>query len=57
METATAYNSLSYQIDSNPYITAFSDSLKPELKYIAVSRDLYRMGLKHNIPVNIDIFC
>jgi hypothetical protein len=57
MVTATAYNSLSYQTDSNPYITAFGDSLKPGLKYIAVSRDLYRMDLKHNIPVNIDIFC
>lgn len=52
--TATAYNSLAYQTDSNPHITAFGDSLKPGLKYIAVSRDLLRKGLKHNIPVKIE---
>tara|TARA_R110002049_G_scaffold159800_3_gene324827 strand:- start:1542 stop:1961 length:420 start_codon:yes stop_codon:yes gene_type:complete len=52
--TATAYNSLAYQTGSNPDITAFGDSLKPGLKYIAVSRDLLRLGLKHNIPVKID---
>ncbi|WP_370476095.1 3D domain-containing protein [Tamlana flava] len=52
--TATAYNSLAYQTDANPNITAFGDSLKPGLKCIAVSRDLYRKGLKHNIPVKIE---
>lgn len=52
--TATAYNSLAYQTDSNPHITAFGDSLKPGLKYIAVSRDLNKLGLKHNTPVKID---
>lgn len=52
--TATAYNSLKYQTNSNPDITAFGDSLKPGLKYIAVSRDLIRLGLKHNTPVKID---
>jgi 3D (Asp-Asp-Asp) domain-containing protein len=52
--TATAYNSLAYQTNSNPNITAFGDSLKPGLKYIAVSRDLLRAGLKNNIPVKID---
>ncbi|MEL0456328.1 hypothetical protein WJN01_08830 [Flavobacteriaceae bacterium SZ-1-7] len=52
--TATAYNSLAYQTDANPNITAFGDSLKPDLKCIAVSRDLYRKGLKHNIPVKIE---
>jgi 3D (Asp-Asp-Asp) domain-containing protein len=51
--TATAYNSLAYQTNSNPHITAFGDSLKPGLKYIAVSRDLYRLGLKHNTPIKI----
>ncbi len=51
---ATAYNSLAYQTNSNPSITAFGDSLKPGLKYIAVSRDLLRLGLKHNIPVKIE---
>ncbi len=51
---ATAYNSLGYQTNSNPHITAFGDSLKPGLNYIAVSRDLYRLGLKRNIPVKIE---
>lgn len=52
--TATAYNSLAYQTNSNPTVTAFGDSLKPGLKYIAVSRDLLKLGLKHNIPVKIE---
>ncbi|GAA4936869.1 3D domain-containing protein [Algibacter agarivorans] len=52
--TASAYNSLAYQTDSDPNITAFGDSLKPGFKYIAVSRDLLRLGLKHNIPVKIE---
>ncbi len=52
--TATAYNSLAYQTSSNPNITAFGDSLKPGLKYIAISRDLIRLGLKHNTPVKIE---
>jgi len=52
--TATAYNSLAYQTSSNPHITAFGDSLKPGLKYIAVSRDLLTLGLKHNTPVIIE---
>ena len=51
--TATAYNSLAYQTSSNPHITAFGDSLKPGLKYIAVSRDLLTLGLTHNTPVAI----
>jgi len=52
--TATAYNSLNYQTNNNPHITAFGDSLKPGLRYIAVSRNLIRQGLKHNTPVNIE---
>jgi 3D (Asp-Asp-Asp) domain-containing protein len=52
--TASAYNSLADQTNSNPHITAFGDSLIPGLKYIAVSRDLLRRGLKHNIPIKIE---
>lgn len=52
--TATAYNSLEYQTNDNPHITAFGDSLKPGLKYIAVSRDLLALGLTHNTPVKIE---
>jgi 3D (Asp-Asp-Asp) domain-containing protein len=52
--TATAYNSLAYQTSSNPHITAFGDSLKPGLKYIAVSRDLLKNGLIHNTLIKIE---
>lgn len=52
--TASAYNSTKHQTDSNPYITAFGDSLKPGLSYIAVSKDLLQKGLKHNTPVKIE---
>ncbi len=52
--TASAYNSLAYQTNSNPQITAFGDSLKPGLKYIAVSRDLQALGLDYNTPVKIE---
>ncbi|WP_233451057.1 3D domain-containing protein [Hanstruepera ponticola] len=52
--TATAYNSLAYQTSDNPHITAFGDSLKPGMKYIAVSRDLLALGLKHNTPVAVE---
>lgn len=54
--TATAYNSLAYQTSADPYITAFGDSLKPGLNYIAVSNDLLKLGLKHNTPVKIEGF-
>ena len=54
--TASAYNSVKSQTDGNPHITAFGDSLKPGLRYIAVSKDLYRKGLKHNTPVKIKGF-
>lgn len=53
---ASAYNSTVRQTNGNPNITAFGDSLKPGLKYIAVSRDLLRKGLKHNTPVIIEGF-
>ncbi|WP_391593241.1 3D domain-containing protein [Winogradskyella sp.] len=54
--TATAYNSLEYQTNSNPYITAFGDSLRPGLRYIAVSRDLIDSGLVYNTEVKIEGF-
>ena len=52
--TATAYNSLSYQTNDNPFITAFGDSLKPGVRYIAVSRDLLKLGLTHNTLVKVE---
>lgn len=54
--TASAYNSTVRQTSKNPNITAFGDSLKPGMKYIAVSRDLLRKGLKHDTPVIIEGF-
>ena len=52
--TASAYNSLHSQTAGNPSIGAWGDRLKPGMKVIAVSRDLIRMGLKHNTRVTID---
>lgn len=52
--TATAYNSTKRQTEGNPFIGAFGDSLKPGVKSIAVSRDLYRLGLRHNTFVYIE---
>lgn len=53
--TATAYNSLPSQTTAlNSNISAWGDTLRPGMKSIAVSRDLIRMGLKHNTKVRID---
>lgn len=52
--TATAFNSLAYQTNANPSITAFGDTLKPGLKHIAVSRDLLDSGLTHLTEVKIE---
>jgi len=54
--TATAYNSFANQTSSNPHITAWGDSLKPGMPYIAVSRDLIKLGLTHNTPVKLEGF-
>ena len=54
--TATAYNSLAYQTQGDPSITAFGDTLVPGRKYIAVSRDLLGLGMEHNTPVKIEGF-
>lgn len=51
---ATVYNSTHAQTQGNPNITAWGDSLKPGMKSIAVSRDLIKLGLKHNTPVKIE---
>jgi len=51
---ASAYNSLAYQTSSNPSIAAWGDSLKAGMKCVAVSRDLLKLGLKHNTPIKIE---
>lgn len=54
--TASAYNSLHYQTQGNPNITAWGDTLKPGMNVIAVSRDLIKMGIGHNSKVKIEGF-
>lgn len=54
--TASAYNSLKSQGEGNPLVTAWGDTLNPEVQSIAVSRDLIRRGLTHNTPVKIEGF-
>ncbi|APU11822.1 hypothetical protein A5M85_16495 [Cellulophaga lytica] len=53
---ATAYNSLAYQTSSTPTIAAWGDSLKPGDKYIAVSKDLLKLGLNRNTEVKLEGF-
>lgn len=54
--TATAYNSLPYQTNEAPTITAWGDTLKPGVRSLAVSRDLIAKGLKYGTMVRIDTF-
>lgn len=54
--TVSAYNSVSWQTDGDPNITAWGDTLKPGMKAIAVSRDLLKQGLQYNTMVRIDTF-
>lgn len=54
--TASAYNSLKRQGEGNPSITAWGDTLQPEVQSIAVSRDLIKRGLTHQTPVKIEGF-
>jgi len=52
--TATAYNSVPYQTQGNPFVTAWGDTLKPGMKVIAVSRDLIDSGLVYETKVEIE---
>lgn len=52
--TATAYTSSASETDSTPSLTAWGDTLKPDMKAIAVSRDLIRLGLRHKTKVTIE---
>lgn len=52
--TATAYNSVPNQTDSTPDIAAWGDRLTPDMKAIAVSRDLMKKhGLNYGDKVRI----
>lgn len=52
--TVTAYTSHQSQTDKTPYLAAWNNVLKPEVKSIAVSRDLLKMGLKNGSKVKIE---
>ena len=52
----SAYNSVKWQTQGNPNITAWGDTLKPGMKCIAISRDLLALGIEHNTMVKIDTF-
>jgi len=52
--TMSAYNSTIGQTDGQPNLAAWGDTLANEMKAIAVSRDLVRLGLDHNTQVKID---
>jgi len=55
--TATAYNSLPSQTSNiHPAITAWGDSVRPNVRWIAVSQDLLNKGITHNTKVKIDTF-
>lgn len=54
--TASAYNSFKRQGEGNPFITAWGDTLQPEVQSIAVSRDLIKRGLDYQTPVKIEGF-
>ena len=51
--TASAYNSLQSQGTGNVNITAWGDTLRPEIKSIAVSEDLIAKGLTYKTKVTI----
>ena len=51
---ATAYNSVPEQTDDTPFKAAWGDILNPQVKSIAVSRDLLNMGLTKNSKVEIE---
>jgi len=54
--TATAFNSVPEQTDSDPHLAAWGDPIAPGMKVIAVSRDLISEGLEHRTPVKIEGF-
>jgi 3D (Asp-Asp-Asp) domain-containing protein len=51
---ATAYNSLPGQTDRHPDLTAFGTRLEPGMRVVAVSNDLYEMGLRQGVRLEIE---
>ena len=52
--SASAYNSLPEQTDETPALTASGVLLEPGMRVIAVSPDLFEMGLRYGMRVQID---
>lgn len=52
--TVTAYNSEPAQTDSTPNTTAFGDRLHPGKRAVAVSEDLYQLGIDEGTRVQLD---
>ena len=50
----TAFNSTSAQTDSKPQIAAWGDRLEPDMKVVAVSRDLIEEGLDRGTKIRIE---
>jgi len=51
--TASAYTSCKRETDSTPFLAAWNNRLKPNVKSIAVSRDLLKLGLTNGRRVKI----
>ena len=51
--TATAFNSVAAQTDSQPTLTASGERLRPGLRALAISRDLERAGLRFGTRVEV----
>lgn len=54
--TVSAYNSVRWQTLGNPNVAAWGDTLDPQVKSIAVSRDLLQLGLIKDTPVLLEAF-
>lgn len=52
--SASAYNSLPEQTDDTPRLTASGVILEPGMRVIAVSPDLFELGLRYGMLVRID---
>ena len=52
--TATAYCSTINETDKTPFLAAWKNQLDPNVKSIAVSRDLFDCGLTNGKKVHID---
>jgi 3D (Asp-Asp-Asp) domain-containing protein len=52
--TASAYNSVADQTDGHPHLTASGETLRPGMRCIAVSDDLFSSGLDFGTRVEIE---